>query len=111
MFGLNFFWNVIPMPAPPKGSRVIPFFQATGSSGFMVFVKVCEITGAVLIAIPKTRNWGLLVLRPIVVNILAFNVFVMDGAVVLQSPVLIASVVAAYLLWSGREKFFTLPHS
>ncbi len=99
------------MPAPPEGSRVIPFFQATGSSGFMVFVKVCEITGAVLIAIPKTRNWGLLVLGPIVVNILAFSVCVAGGAVVLQSPVLIASVVATYLLWSGREKFFTLFHS
>lgn len=50
-------------------------------------------------------------LGPIVVNILAFNVFVAGGAVVLQSPVLIASVVATYLLWSGREKSFTLLHS
>lgn len=111
LFGLNFFGNLIPMPAPPEGSRVIPFFQATGSSGFMVLVKVCEITGAVFKAIPTTRNWGLLVLGPIVVNILAFNVFVAGGAVVLQSPVLIASVVATYLLWSGREKSFTLLHS
>ena len=58
MFGLNYFLNFIPMPAPPEGSRVIPFFQATGTSGFMAFVKGCEIIGAILVAIPKTRNWG-----------------------------------------------------
>lgn len=88
MFGLNYFLNFIPMPAPPEGSRVIPFFQATGTSGFMAFVKGCEIIGAILVAIPKTRNWGLLVLGPIVVNILAFNVFVAGGTAVLQPPVI-----------------------
>ena len=42
----------------------------------MAFVKVCEILGTVLVAIPATRNWGLLLLGPIIANILAFNIFV-----------------------------------
>ena len=107
-FGLNFFLNFLPMPKPPEGSLAIPFFQATGESGFMAFVKICEIIGAILVAIPKTRNLGLLVLGPIVVNILAFNVFVAGGSAVLQPPVIAVSVLAAYLLWAGREKFLVL---
>ena len=107
-FGLNFFLKFIPMPAPPEDSLVIPFFQATGSSGFMAFVKVCEIIGAVLVAIPMTRNWGLLLLGPIVVNILAFNAFVAGGAAVFQPPVIVVSLLAAYLLWVGRQKFLAL---
>lgn len=107
-FGLNFFLKFIPMPAPPEGSLVIPFFQATGASGFMAFVKIVEIIGAILVAIPMTRNWGLLLLGPIVVNILAFNVFVAGGAAVLQPPVIVVSLLAAYLLWVGRQKFLVL---
>ena len=109
-FGLNFFLNFLPMPKPPEDSLVVPFFKATGQSGFMAFVKVCEIIGAILVAIPKTRNWGLLLLGPIVVNILAFNVFVAGGNAVLQPPVIAVSVLAAYLLWAGRERFLGLLH-
>ena len=110
-FGLNFFLNFLPMPDPPEGSLVIPFFQATGSSGFMTFVKVCEILGAVLVVVPRTRNWGLLILGPIVINIIAFNIFVAGGTSVLQPPVIAVSVLAAYLLWAGREKFLALLNS
>ncbi len=107
-FGLNFFLNFLPMPAPPEGSLAIPFFQATGGSGFMAFVKVCEIVGAVLVAWPRTRNWGLLLLGPVVVNILAFNIFIAGGSAVFQPPVIVVSLLAAYLLWAGREKFVAL---
>ena len=108
IFGLNFFLNFLPMPKPPEDSLVIPFFEATGQSGFMAFVKVCEIIGAILVAIPRTRNWGLLVLGPIIVNILSFNVFVAGGNAVLQPPVIAISLLAAYLLWAGRSKFLAL---
>ena len=109
-FGLNFFFQFLPMPAPPKDSLVIPFFQATGQRGFMAFVKVCEILGAILVAVPATRNWGLLILGPIIVNILAFNIFVAGGVAVFQPPVLVVSLPALYLLWTEREKFLRLLH-
>ncbi len=107
-FGLNFFLKFIPMPTPEEGSLAIPFFQATGGSGFMAFVKICEIIGAILVAFPKTRNWGLLVIGPIVVNIIAFNVFVAGKGAVFQPPVIIVSLLSAYLLWVGRERFIRL---
>ena len=108
LFGLNFFFHFIPMPTPPADSLAIPFFQATGQSGFMGFVKIVEIIGALLVFLPKTRNWGLLLITPVVANILAFNLFVVGGVAVFQPPVIAVTLLSAYLLWEGREKFLGL---
>lgn len=52
---------------------------AMGPTGYLTFVKVCEVLGGVLVAVPRTRVLGMLVLGPIVVNILAFHVFIAGG--------------------------------
>jgi putative oxidoreductase len=108
-FGLNHFINFISMgDPPPEGSPPAMFFGAIYSTGYLSFIKVIEIVGGVLVAIPLTRNFGLLALGPIVVNILAFNVFLTKGAGLLQAPVILVSVLSAYLLWCGRKKFASL---
>ena len=61
--------------------------------------------GGVLVAVPKTRNLGLLVLGPIVVNILAFHVFLTKGAGLFDPPVLAIAVLSAFLLFSERKAF------
>ena len=91
---------------PPEGSPAALFFGAFGPTGYLTFVKVCEIVGGILLALPKTRNFGLLVLGPIVINILAFNLYLTEGgAGLFQPPVIGISVLSAYLLWAGRKKF------
>ena len=108
VFGANHFLKFISMgDPPPEGSPILMFFGAF-SSGWMDFIKVLEIAGGILVAIPKTRNFGLLILGPIVINILAFNLFLTNGAGLLQPPVIAVSVLSAYLLWSERERFAKL---
>ena len=107
-FGLNFFFHFLPMPSPPEGSLAIPFFQATGQSGFMAFVKTFEIVGAILVAVPQTRTWGMLILWPILINILAFNLFIIGGLAVLQPPVVLITLLATYLLWAEWGKYLSL---
>lgn len=105
-FGLNHFLKFIPMGGgPPAGSPPALFFGAIGPTGFLTFVKVLEIVGGILVAVPKTRNIGLLFLGPIVINILAFNIFLAGGSAVFQVPVIAVSVLSAYLLWAEKEKF------
>lgn len=105
-FGLNHFVSFLPAPpSPPEGSPPAMFFGALYTTGFLSFIKVVEIVGGILVAIPKTRNFGLLALGPIVVNILAFQVFMTGGAGLTQPPVILVSALAALLLWSAREKF------
>ena len=103
IFGLNFFLKFSPIPAPPEGSPPATFMGAMYTTGFLAFVKVLEILGGVLVAIPKTRNIGLLILTPIVVNIAAFHVFITSGAGLLDPPFLIVVAATVYLLVTARD--------
>lgn len=92
---------------PPEGTPPAHFWAAFAPTGYLTFVKVLEVLGGLLVAIPKTRCFGLLVLGPIIVNILAFHVFVTrDG--LFEPMVLAVSLLAAYLLWVERAAFLGL---
>lgn len=109
VFGLNYFLKFIPMGDPPaEGSPPALFFGAIYATGFLAFVKLLEIAGGILVAIPKTRNVGLLILGPIVVNILAYNIFIAGGSAVFAPPVVLFSLLAAFVLWTKRESWLTL---
>lgn len=99
-------FNLVDAPPPPEGSPAAQFFAAFGPTGYLTFVKVFELVGGILVAIPKTRNFGLLVLGPIIVNILAFHIFVAGGFKDLLNPMLLIIVaLSLYLLWVGRKNF------
>lgn len=94
-----------PMPELPKDSPQALFMAAFAPTGYLMFVKAFEVIGGVLVAIPKTRNFGLLVLGPIIINILAYHTFIMKGEN-LFNPILIAIVIfTLFLLWTGRRAF------
>ena len=107
VFGLNFFLHFIPIPPLPEDSHAAAFMGAAYMTGFLTFVKVLEILGGVLVAVPKTRGLGLLILGPIIVNILAFHVFIVGGGL-FDPPVVLITVLAVFLLWSERNAFCNL---
>ena len=89
-------------PAPPEGSLPAHFMAAFAPTGYLTFVKVLELIGGLLVIVPLTRNLGLLVLGPIIVNILAFHIFVaQQGA---GSPMILGICACAlFLLWAERK--------
>lgn len=97
--------KLAPMPPPPEGTPAASFMAAFVPTGYLTFVKALEIIGGILVALPRVRNLGLLVLGPILVNILAFHAFVMKGEGLFSPPLLIIVALAAYLLWCGRKAF------
>ena len=107
IFGSNFFLNFIPMPADPSpaGAPHKLFMAAMFPTGYLAFVKVLEILGGVLVALPKTRNIGLLILGPIIVNILAFHIFLTKGAGLTNPPVVAIVLLSAFVLFSERKAF------
>ena len=111
MAAIPVLFNLIPpdkMPPPPTEEAKM-FMQAFAPTGYLTFVKVIELIGAILVMIPKTRNYGLLFLGPIIINILAFHQFLAKGGVF--SPMIIAIVVLAlYLLWAERRAWAGLLH-
>ena len=98
-------FNLVHMDPPPAGSAAAMFMGALGPTGYMTFVKVLELIGGILVAIPRTRNFGLLILGPILVNILAFHVFIMKGEGLFNPMIILIVALALYLLWAGRKGF------
>jgi hypothetical protein len=101
---LFFFFGTLP-PQPPEDSLPGKFMAAFGPTGYMNFVKVLELLGGVLLVVPKTRNLGLLILGPIIINILCFHGFVMKGKDLFSPVLILISLAAVFLLWSERRAF------
>jgi len=107
--GLAFLLGLIPMPPPPPADTPAGAFMAAfAPTGYLIFVKIMEVIGGVLIVIPRTRNLGLLVLGPILVNILAFHIFIMKGAMLLDPMLITVVILMAFLLWTRRAAFLAL---
>jgi hypothetical protein len=96
--------GVLKGPPPPDGTPAASFMAAVGPTGFMTYVLTSEIIGGVLVAIPRLRNFGLLVLGPIILNILAYHILIAKGEG-LVGPPLVVAVLGAFLLWAGRGAF------
>lgn len=104
--GMVVLLDMVPEQAPPpEGSAAAHFFAAFGPTGYLKFVKVLEVLGGVLVAVPRTRRAGLLVLGPILVNILAFHVFVMGGAGLADPTLVVLCALALFLVWTERAAF------
>lgn len=99
--GLFYFFGEMP-PPPPTDTPAGMFFSAFSTTGYFDFIKILEIAGGILLAIPRTRVIGLLILTPIVVNIVAFHIFITNGAGVMGVPLLIL-LAAVFLIWSHRK--------
>ncbi len=95
------------VPEIPKDTPPYHFMLAMGPTGYITVVKVLELIGGILTAIPKTRNFGLLILGPIILNILLFHQLVAKDGIL--NPMLLGiSAAALYLLWDARKKFLGL---
>lgn len=99
--------GMAPTPELPKDTPIASFMAAFGPTGYMTFVKVLELLGGLLVLLPRTRNVGLLILGPIIVNILAFHQFV-AGDGILQPMLLGISLLSLYLMWVGRGRWKAL---
>jgi uncharacterized membrane protein len=73
VFGANFFLHFIAMP--PMAGDAGAFAGLLYSTGFLAFVKVLEISFGLLLLVPKTRALAYLLIAPISVNILLFEIY------------------------------------
>ena len=107
VFGSNFFLNFLPMPNDPSPADAPHklFMGALFPTGYLAFVKVLETLGGLLVAVPKTRNLGLLVLGPIIVNILCFHIFLNKGTTLIDPVNIAITGLALFLLWTERKAF------
>jgi len=98
-------FNLVKIPPLPEGTPAWHFMQAFGPTGYVKFVKMFEFVGGIVVMIPRLRNLSLLLLGPVIVNIIAFHVFVDDPKHLINPLLDIIIVCALYLLWDARKKF------
>jgi uncharacterized membrane protein YphA (DoxX/SURF4 family) len=105
VFGLNFFLHFFPVPQPQEGSDAAKFFGAMGA-GYWTVIKSLEILGGVLLLLPRLRNWGLVIIGAIVVNIACVHQFLFGG---IKDPIVIFAIAAVlFLAYVGRRGFCCL---
>ena len=101
LFGLNGFFNFIPFEAPAGEAGA--FLGALATTGYMFpLIKIVEIAAGALLLSNRYVTLATLMLAPIVINILAFHIF-LD-----HSGMLMACAVAAlegYMIYQNRETF------
>jgi putative oxidoreductase len=111
MASVTYLMHVTPPPPPtPPPADVTTFMTLFSSTGYFTVVKVFELIGGLLVMIPFTRNLGLLILGPIIVNILTFTFCIGGGFQSLNNPMsmvmmTLTVVLPLYLLWVERRAF------
>lgn len=103
VFSLNFWLHFIPMPSPEEGSLAAGFIGALYMSGVLAIVKVLELLGGILLLAGRYVNLALAVLGPIIVVIVLYHLFILEGGYPMAGLLVILSIVAL----AGRREFVT----
>jgi uncharacterized membrane protein YphA (DoxX/SURF4 family) len=101
VFGLNAFFNFIPMP-PPKGELAGDFMKALFVSHYLYAVKCFEISGGLILLSGRYTALGLTLVGPVIINILFFHTFLDPSGLPLAA---ILCVLALFLLWRNKSAF------
>ncbi len=100
VFGLNKFLNFIHMP-PPSGEAGA-FFGALYATHYLYVIGTCEVLGGLLLLRGRYVPLSLTLVGPVVVNILAFHIFMSHEG---WPPAALVTVLSLFLLWRYRENF------
>ena len=100
VFGANKFLHFLPNP-PMQGAGA-QFMGAMFETHYLYVVATCEVLGGLLLLAGRFVPLGLTLVGPVVVNILAFHIFMDNSGL----PVaLVVSALALFLLWRHRQNF------
>lgn len=77
VFGVNFFQGFLETPKPSGAAAT--FMGVIAPSGYLAAVKILEITGGVLVLTKRFAPLGLVILGPIVVNIVFYDVYLLQS--------------------------------
>lgn len=108
VFGLNGFFQFLPAPPPPP-EAAMGFLGALVGTGYMFpLIKLTEVTAGVMLLSGLFVPLALSLLAPILVNIVAFHVFLAPAGIVLPLALGTAEI---YLAWTYRAAFAPMLHA
>jgi putative oxidoreductase len=103
IFGANILHPFMPMPPPPEGSLTAQFMTVMWPTGYMAVVGAFQLVGGICVLLGRTAPLGLSLLAPVLVNILAFHIFLQNGEGL--APGIFCSVLELFLIYAYRANF------
>lgn len=77
VFGLNFFYGFLETPKPQGAAA--DFMGVIVPTGYLAAVKVLEITGGLLLLSKRFAPLAIIILGPIVVNIVFYDIYLLQA--------------------------------
>ena len=103
VFGLNGFLNFIPQPKDPIPEGAMAFAGAMMKTGYLFqLVKGTEVVAGALLLVNRFVPLSLVILAPVLVNIVAFHVFLAPSGLGMIAVIL---ALELYLAWAYRSAF------
>jgi putative oxidoreductase len=103
IFELNILHPFLNAPPPPAGSVTAQFAAVMVPSHWMTLIGAVQLLGGLLVLAGRTAPLGLVLLGPILINILAFHVFIQGGQGI--APGLVFSALEIFLIYAYRSSF------
>ena len=103
--GLNKFLNYMPVPDNLPEALVKDSMAMMEISWLMPLIATAEITGGILIMLPKTRALAVLIIFPVMVGVLLTHISVAPGGLPL---VFVIWAILLWIIYENREKYFGL---
>lgn len=103
VFGANFFLNFMPRPPLVEGTPMTQFLTVMGPSGWMHLIGFFQLLGGILVLSGRAAPLGLCILGPILVNIVAFHIFLDNGNGLAGGLVFTAFEI--FLIYAYRANF------
>lgn len=106
VFGLNGFLNFIPPPTTPMPEGALGFAGALMKTGYMMpLIKGVEVFAGVLLLLNRFVPLALVLLAPVIVNIVAFHVFLAPMG---RGMTFFILALELYLAWAYRKYYYTV---
>jgi len=103
VFGLNGFLHFIPEPKTPMPEGAIAFAGALMKTGYMFpMIMGTQLLVGVLLLLNRFVPLALALIAPVVVNIIAFHVFLAPSGI---GPGVVVLVLELYLAWAYRDSY------
>lgn len=102
VFGLNYFLPFLPNPTQSNEAALDFMVGLAGTGYFFPFLKGTEVLVGIALLANRFSPLALVVLAPITVNILAYNLFLEPTGVVMAAVIIILQV---FSMWSYRKNY------
>ena len=102
VFGLNFFMNFIQLP--PMAGNPATFMGVLYTTGYLSVIKVLEIVLGITLLIPRFKKISLIMLTPIVINILLFELLIVGA----PGIGILLTALTCFSFYSDRKDYIKL---